>query len=63
MAERIEIKSLSKTIRAIKLSKYECDFPGGKLSASLVLTAVVKYTDKDACRSIAANHGTDTDRR
>lgn len=43
MAERIEIKSLSKNYKSHKVIKnMNVTFPGGKLSASLVLTAVVK---------------------
>ena len=43
MAERIEIKSLSKNYKSHKVIKnMNVTFPVEKLSASLVLTAVVK---------------------
>ena len=60
MAERIEIKSLSKNYKSHKVIKnMNVTFPGGKIIGILGPNG----SDKDACRSIAAKHGADTDRR
>ena len=65
MAERIEIKSLSKNYKSHKvIENMNVTFPGGKIIGILGPNGSgKKHTDKDACRSIAAKHGADTDRR